>query len=287
MNLITAKAHAKINLSLDVLGKREDGYHELRMIMQEVELHDIITVEIISKGIEICCNNPKIPTDEANTAYRAAKLLLDEYKIQKGVKISIEKRIPAAAGLGGGSSDAAAVLKSMNQLFNLGLGEVSLQDLSVKVGADVPFFVDGYTQLAEGIGEKLAKVASMKPLDILLVNPGIEVSTAWVYRNLNLNAVTERPDTELLINAVMQNDIERLARNMKNVLETVTEKKYGIISEIKRQLKENGALGSLMSGSGPTVFGIFRDASLMENARSKFKSYGYETILTRTKVREM
>lgn len=279
---ITERAHAKINLSLDVLGKRMDGYHDLRMIMQEIELFDTVTVEGIQRGIKIWCNDPKIPVGTSNTVYKAVKLLMDECKIQKGVKISIEKNIPVSAGLGGGSSDAAAAIRSVVRLFNLPKDEELYYKIALKTGADVPFFIKGGISLAEGIGERLSGLPSIEQMIILLVNPGFPVPTAWVYRNLDLASSMDHPDTDLLVDALRCNNISILAKNMKNVLEAVTIKEYSIIQKIKDQMLENGALGSMMSGSGPTVFGIYNSLELAQNALNKISKPGYKCYLTRT-----
>jgi len=279
---ITEKAYAKINLSLDVLEKRTDGFHNLRMIMQEIDLYDTVTVEVIPKGIKICCNNPCIPVDESNTVYKAVKLLMDECKISKGVKVSIEKRIPISAGLGGGSSDAAAAIKSVARLFDLPKDEDMFLKIAKKTGADVPFFLQGGISLAEGIGEKLSKLPSMEQMTILLVNPSVRVSTAWVYKNLDLALPMEHPDTDLLVSAIKCNNVSILANNMKNVLETVTIKKHRVIRKIKNQMLEYSALGSMMSGSGPTVFGIFKSLDQAQKALNKINRPYYKCYLTKT-----
>ncbi|MDD4496102.1 MAG: 4-(cytidine 5'-diphospho)-2-C-methyl-D-erythritol kinase [Eubacteriales bacterium] len=259
--LINLKARAKINLSLDVLGKRPDGYHEIRTIMQSLELHDKVTVWEIEKGIELQCNNPLIPCDSRNTAFKAAGLMLDRYLPGKGVGIRIEKNIPVAAGLAGGSADAAEVLKGINRLFELGLSEGQLMETGKRVGADVPFCIKGGTALAEGIGEKITPIASMPATYVLLVCPNIAVRTAEVYERLNLCKISERPDIVELIKHIEVGKLDRLGKCMVNVLETVTAKEYKIIGEIKSRLMKAGAFASLMSGSGPTVFGLFKEKS--------------------------
>lgn len=254
-------APAKINLSLDVLGKREDGYHDLRMIMQTVELHDTVLLRETKSGISLECSAGWAPRDATNIAWKAAELLLDKKGIKSGVAIKIIKRIPVAAGLAGGSTDAAAVLRGMNGLFSLGLEEDELRDLGKQIGADVPYCIRGGTRLAEGIGEKLTVLEDFTGVDIVLVKPNVGVSTAWVYQNLRLQEIRrdDRPDTRLLIQAIMKRDIKGVSHNMRNVLEKVAIPRYGIIREAKDRLVELGALGSMMSGSGPAVFGIFSD----------------------------
>ncbi len=255
------KAQAKINLSLDVLGKREDGYHELRMIMQTVSLHDIVLLETVPSGIIVECSSRWVPEDRTNTAWKAADLLRCKFGIKSGIKIKIIKRIPVAAGLAGGSSDAAAVLRGVNELFSLGLSLTDLRLLGKQVGADVPYCISGGTMLAEGIGEKLTRLPDFSGVDVVLVKPGVGVSTAWVYGNLRASEIIDRdrPDTNLLSGALRTRDIRTVSENMKNVLEGVTIPKYDIVRFAKDKLLELGAIGSMMSGSGPTAFGIFPD----------------------------
>jgi 4-diphosphocytidyl-2-C-methyl-D-erythritol kinase len=281
------KARAKINLSLDVIGKRPDGYHDIRMIMQTVSLHDKVYLELTPKGIEIESDCRWIPSDGDNIAYKAADLLMKEYKIDAGIKITIEKKIPIAAGLAGGSSDAAAVLKGMNILFGLNIGEPAILSLGKRIGADVPFCLIGGTMLAEGIGEILTGIGPLPAVNIVLVKPKISVSTAWVYKNLDLLKIKERPDTDLILSAIKESRIDVIAQNMKNVLESVTEKKYTIIEEIKNKLKRCGAAGSMMSGSGPTVFGIFEDKNSAKKAFELLKSDRWSCYITETINGEM
>lgn len=280
--MITLNAHAKINLSLDVLNKREDGYHTLQMIMQSIQLHDTISIHEIPSGVEINCEAPYVPNNSSNIAYKAAEAMINRYNITSGVRIEVEKRIPVAAGLAGGSTDAAAVIKGMNELFKLGAGPAELMQLGKTIGADIPYCIIGKTALAEGIGEKLTPLAPFGNIPILLVKPRIGVSTAWVYKNFRLDKVLGKPDTSLLIKAIEAGDIRTVALNMRNVLESVTLKKYAIIDKIKTDLVEAGALGSMMSGSGPTVFGIFEDRKTAESAFNKLGNSKHECILTYT-----
>jgi 4-diphosphocytidyl-2-C-methyl-D-erythritol kinase len=286
MDYITLNANAKINLSLDVLRKREDGYHEVRMIMQTIDLHDEVIVESIENGIEVSCNKHWVPSGNKNIAYKAAELIIEEYGIQKGVRIKIIKNIPVAAGLAGGSSDAAAVLKGINRLFSLGISENDLMLLGKKIGADVPFCIKGGTALAEGIGDKLTSLNPLRGISIILVKPKIFVSTAWVYNNLDLKRITSKPDTETLINAVEEGNISNVVKNMRNVLESVTVKKHSVIKDIKDSLIRYGALGSMMSGSGPTVFGIFEDKAYAKNAYDLIKCGKWECYLADTLCEE-
>lgn len=275
MAVLEIPAYAKINLSLDVLGKRPDGYHELKMIMQTVELHDTVRLETTGEaGIVLKCGSRFVPEDKTNTAWKAAALLMNRYGIKGGVRIDIVKRIPVAAGMAGGSADAAAVLRGLNELFSLGLGCDTLRELGKLVGADVPYCIEGGTRLAEGIGERLTVLPDFSGIDILLVKPGIGVSTAWVYGNLKADEISdeERPDTDMLVSAIRTHDAATVAGNMKNVLERVTIPRHGVIREAKARLVELGALGSMMSGSGPTVFGIFPDAASAAEALQKLSA---------------
>ena len=282
MDSTELKARAKINLSLDVLGRRPDGYHDVKMVMQTIELHDRIFIEVIEKGIEIECSAPWVPNDKRNIAYKAAEQLIERFGIKKGVKIRIDKNIPVAAGLAGGSSDAAAVLKGMNSLFKLDLTEKELMDIGKTIGADVPFCIRGGTMLAEGIGEILTQLDPLPVTNIVLIKPKIGVSTAWVYENLNVKKLTSRPNTNIIINSIANGNIKKLAQNMKNVLETVTSGKYEVIGEIKQKLVELGALGSMMSGSGPTVFGIFSDKAAAMRAYEAMESNRWDRYITTT-----
>jgi 4-diphosphocytidyl-2-C-methyl-D-erythritol kinase len=282
MGHIELNANAKINLSLDVTGKRPDGYHTVKMIMQSVDLHDRVRLEIIDSGIQVKCNFPWIPTDRNNTAYRAAELIKENFGIKEGIKISIEKNIPVAAGLAGGSTDGAAVLKGMNSLFSLNISETDLMSYGEKIGADVPYCIKGGTMLAEGIGEILTELTQLERTSIVIVKPKISVSTAWAYKNLDVENIKIRPDTDLLIKALDKKNIVELANNMVNIMETITIKQYHIIDEIKKKLINLGAVGSMMSGSGPSVFGIFLNEDSAEKAYRKIKSNRWESFLTHT-----
>jgi 4-diphosphocytidyl-2-C-methyl-D-erythritol kinase len=282
MSSMELKAHAKINLSLDVTEKRSDGYHNLRMIMQTIALYDSVFLEEIPSGIEVLCDHKWAPSGNENIAFKAAEHLFNEYKIKRGIKIKIDKRIPVAAGLAGGSSDAASVLKGINSLFKLDLDDNVLMGLGKKIGADVPYCIKGGTMLAEGIGDILTELPHLEKLDIVLVKPRIGVSTPWVYKNLNLGKIIKRPDTELLLDAIKNKRLDILGENMGNVLETVTIPKHPIIQEIKLKMVELGALGSMMSGSGPSVFGIFKDLASAQNAYNKIKCDRWDSFLTVT-----
>lgn len=282
---ITIAAHAKINLSLDVLRRKPNGYHELSMIMQEIDLKDIVTITQIddnNKNIEITCNQSQVPTDESNIVYNTYKLISEKFNINKSIKVHIEKNIPISAGLAGGSTDAAAVIKALNKLWNLRLDEQDLMDLGVQIGADVPFCIMGGTALSEGIGEKLTPLKSFKDKEILLAKPGVGVSTADVYKNLDIENLKDRPDIEKIMSLIEKDDTRGLAHDMKNVLESVTTKLHPQIEEIKKEMIACGALGSLMSGSGPTVFGIFDNAEDLKLCKEKLADKIETVIITKT-----
>ncbi len=259
MQEVHLKAMAKINLGLDVLRRREDGYHEVKMIMQTVNLYDKVHIKRTKEpGIRLETNLYFLPTNENNLAYKAAKLLMDEFNIKEGVDISIKKFIPVAAGLAGGSTDGGAVLYGMNQLFHLKLTRRELMDRGLLLGADVPYCLMRGTALAQGIGEELTRLPSLtQRLTVLLAKPGINVSTKFVYTNLKLDESLKHPDIDAQIQAIKENNTNKMIENMGNVLESVTIPAYPVIDEIKQCMMENGALGAMMSGSGPTVFGIF------------------------------
>ncbi len=271
MNSIELKSRAKINLSLDVLGKREDGYHLVEMIMQTIDLYDIIKIEEIEiDEININSNSSDIPLNENNIVYKAAKLIKDRFNIRKGVNIFIEKNIPVAAGMAGGSCNAAAVLVGLNQIWKLNLSEEKLQKIGLKLGADVPFCISGRAALAEGIGEELTYINGLpNDLNILVCKPNIFVSTKDVYQGLDLNNIINRPNNKLLIECLEKGNIKLLASNMVNVLESVTSKMHEEIQDIEKTMIESNALGSMMSGSGPTVFGLFDNKEEALKARGK------------------
>ena len=258
MNQIELKALAKINLGLDVLGRRENGYHDVRMIMQSIFLYDEVRIEKKeAAGIEVETNLKFLPVGEDNIAYKAAKLLIDEFGIGEGVRITLRKHIPVAAGLAGGSSNAAAVLFGMNRIFRLGLSQKDLMERGVKLGADVPYCIMRGTVLAEGIGEELKRLPAMPKCTVLIAKPPISVSTKTVYEALDSKEITEHPDIDGIIKGLELGNLKMIADSMGNVLEKVTVPMHPEIEEIKQEMKEAGALGAMMSGSGPTVFGLF------------------------------
>lgn len=272
MDEISLKALAKINLGLDVLGKREDGYHDVRMIMQTIHLYDRVEIKKTrSPHIHVETNLYYLPVNEDNLVYRAAKLMKDEFQIKEGVRIVLQKFIPVAAGLAGGSSDAAAVLVGMNRIFNLGLKQSKLMELGLKIGADVPFCIMRGTALAEGIGEKLTALPPMPKCPVLIAKPAISVSTKAVYEGLKLYDGMEHPDIDGVMEGIQQKDLKGVASHMGNILETVTIPMYPVIKDIKKLMMDNGALNAMMSGSGPTVFGLFEDRQSAKRAAQKIK----------------
>lgn len=270
---ISLKALAKINLGLDVVRRREDGYHEVRMIMQTIHLYDRLDIKRTKEsGIQIQTNLSFLPVNENNLIYKAAKLLMDEFSITDGVSVKLDKRIPVAAGMAGGSTDAAAMLFGMNRLFSLGLTKRQLMERGVQIGADVPYCIMRGTALAEGIGEELSPLAPMVKCPVLIAKPSISVSTKFVYQNLKLDDATVHPDIDLLIDDIRAKNLYDIAAHMGNVLETVTIPNYPVIDEIKKHMLSNGAVGAMMSGSGPTVFGLFDDEDTAKKAYKAMRS---------------
>ena len=282
------EARAKINLTLDVTGKREDGYHLVEMVMQSVDLHDDVRVTIVRgekkpRGIVLSCSLPFLPTDERNLAYRAAELFYKETGTTlETCEIFIEKRIPIAAGLAGGSTDAAAVLRALNQLHDTGLSRDRLCEIGLKLGADVPYCLRGGTMLAEGIGEKLTQLADMPHCYVVLCKPPFAVSTKEVYQEIDSVPLTQRPDTDGMIKALESCDYKGVCDRLMNVMETVTATKRRQIGEIRAVLRENGADATLMSGSGPTVYGLFSDRTAADAAATALARRFSETFLTET-----
>lgn len=266
------RAFAKINLGLDILRKREDGYHEVRMIMQTIQMYDVLEMKKVKKpGISLSVNYPYIPSDERNLVYKAAKLLMDEFQVKSGVDIRLEKFIPVAAGMAGGSSDAAAALVGINRLFKLGLSEKDLMDRAVNIGADVPYCVMRGTALAEGIGEKLTRITPVPDCFVLIGKPGINVSTKAAYESLQLDKITTHPDIDGMIKDIECGNLLAMTEKMGNVFEPGIIGKYPVIGEIKELMEAHGALKAMMSGSGPTVFGIFDDRKKMEAAAAALR----------------
>lgn len=272
---IYLKAYGKINLALDVLRKRDDGYHDVKMIMQTVEIYDGIEMRKTDTGkIEIETNLYYLPTNENNIVYKAAKLLFDEFHIQGGIFIRLKKFIPVSAGMAGGSTDAASVLYGINKMYDLKLSTKDLMERGVKIGADVPYCIMRGTALSEGIGEKLKRLKDMVSCPVLIAKPPVNVSTKFVYENLRLDQIEKHPDIDGMIDAINRSDLKGIASKMENVLESVTIKEYPQINELKNLMMEGNALNSLMSGSGPTVFGLFENAEDAYRTKEKIKELG-------------
>ena len=266
------KAYAKINLLLDITGKRCNGYHDIATVMQTIDLYDTVYVDIVSKsGIEITCTADNIPTDQTNIAYKAAEMLIEEFHIEEGVHITLNKHIQVAAGMAGGSSNAAAVLFGMNKMFDLKLTQTELMERGVKLGADVPYCIMRGTVLAEGIGEELTTLTPMPKCFVLIAKPPISVSTKVVYEALDSKELVEHPDIDGLIEGLEKRDLKTIASCMGNVLEDVTIPMHPVIEEIKQEMKNAGALNAMMSGSGPTVFGLFETKAAARKAQDRIR----------------
>lgn len=274
--IITRKAYAKINLGLDVVRRLPNGYHEVRMIMQTVGIYDVLTFAKSDAGIVLQVDHEELPVDQNNLIYKAAKLLMDTAGISdtKGVHITLEKHIPIAAGMAGGSTDAAAALLGINELYELGYSPDELKALGVKIGADVPYCIQGGTALAEGIGEVLSELPAPPQCHLVVAKPDINVSTKFVYENLRANELPYHPDIDGMIEALRAGDLKGITDRLGNVLETVTVPAYPVIQDIKDTMVAAGAAGTLMSGSGPTAFGIFTEKALAEAAAGSVKAAG-------------
>lgn len=282
---LQGKAYGKINIGLDVLRKRSDGYHEVKMIMQTVSLFDRITItrNKNSSNIVLETNLNFLPTNENNIVYKAAKLIKDEFGISDGLSIKLEKHIPVAAGMAGGSTDAATTLELLNTMYSLNLSKEDLMKRAVTLGADVPYCILKGTALCEGIGEVLTPLKQLMPCFILIVKPPIYVSTKFVYEHLKINELKNHPDIDGIVDAISAGDLETMSQKMGNVLESVTEDNYPVISSIKELMIQNGAISSLMSGSGPTVFGIYDTEDKINQAATFFKTNypSYRTYVTK------
>lgn len=284
MEKIELKAYGKINLGLDVIRKRPDGYHDLDMIMQMVDVYDDIVITKNKTGkIEVKTDTAVLSNGKDNLAYMAAKMLMDEFKIKDGVNIYINKRIPIAGGMAGGSSDCATTLMGINQLFELGLSKEELMERGVKLGADVPYCVLGGTAIARGIGEVLTPLPAPADCDVIIAKPPVSVSTAYVYGHIKPLEITKRPDIEAMAQSIKDGDLKKMASLIYNVMEDVTVVEYPIISEIKQVMLDNGALNSIMSGSGPTVFGLFDDKEKAQQCVKTLEEKGLTQQLYLTK----
>lgn len=281
-NRAIARSYAKINLTLDVAERLENGYHLVEMIMQSLNLFDLIIIDKQKSGITLKTNLKNLPTDEKNIAHKAADLFFTKTGISGGGKILIHKNIPVAAGLAGGSGNAAAVLSALNLLYNANLSEKELAEMALLLGADVPYCLSGGTQLAQGIGEKLTPLPAIENLPVVLVKPDINISTAEIYRKIDTSKNLIRPDTHAMICAIKDGDTKRIAENLSNIMETVTASGCPQILAIKEKLISLGAQGAVMSGSGPTVFGIFPDNQSAKAACDAFSKEYKEVFLTHT-----
>lgn len=280
---ITIKARAKVNLTLDVIGRRENGYHDVKMIMQQVDLYDLVTVRCIPTGeLRLSCSDDFLPVDEKNIAYKAAENMRKKYAIAHGFEIHIEKNIPVSAGLAGGSADAAAVIKAINRLCGLGLSEKTMMAIGFELGADVPFCIMEGCALAEGLGEKLTPITGFEHAWLVLVKPNFGVSTKEVYTALEYETLKGHPDTDGMIKALEAQKRHDIIDRVHNVLEEVTLKLYPGVSEAKRFLAGHGAEGVLMSGSGPTVFGFYKSYERAKNAQKKIKKHYSQSFVVTT-----
>ncbi|MGN0151669.1 MAG: 4-(cytidine 5'-diphospho)-2-C-methyl-D-erythritol kinase [Wujia sp.] len=279
MKTLVRKAYAKVNLVLDVLRKRPDGYHDVRMVMQNLNLYDELTFRLEDgdsgeRKITLTANRSDIPTDSHNLIYKAISLMFDEFGINAGISVHLEKHIPVEAGMAGGSTDCAATLHAVNELFALGADEKRLMELGVRLGADVPYCVMGRTALSEGIGEKLTPVAPLPDCYVLVAKPPISVSTGMVYTRLQADRLSHHPDVDGMLCALQGGDLTQIASHMENVLETVTIDMHPEIELIKSVMKEHGAQNAIMSGSGPTVFGIYTDKEAAGDAAECIRQRG-------------
>ncbi|MDE6814717.1 MAG: 4-(cytidine 5'-diphospho)-2-C-methyl-D-erythritol kinase [Lachnospiraceae bacterium] len=277
MDQITRKAYAKINLGLDVIRRRPDGYHEVKMIMQTVGICDILTFRKSGRqdgAVTLFLDKKGLPCGKENLVYRAAELLTRTHGLRDGVEITLEKRIPIAAGMAGGSTDAAAVFHGMNELFGLSMSLQEMKDLGVGIGADVPYCIQGGTALSEGIGEILTALPSPPEAYLLIAKPDISVSTKFVYENLHADRLQSHPDIDGMVQALERGSLEGIVSRMENVLETVTVREYPVIHMLKDIMRREGALNALMSGSGPTVFGVYKTREAAEASRPAVEKSG-------------
>lgn len=269
---LTIRATAKINLCLDILGQRDDGYHEVKMIMQTIDLYDRVRIRKTDEsGIRLMSNLKYLPSDERNIAWKAAKLMFESYSLPGGIEIELTKKIPVSAGLAGGSTNAAAVLTGIDRLYELGLSQSTLMAHGLKLGADVPFCIMRGTAVSEGIGEKLRPLPEIGRTPLLLVKPAFSVSTREVYEAYDQLTDVRHPDTDAVIDGILRDDLDSVMKDMGNVLEYVTMQRHPILNKIRDDLLRNGAHHAMMSGSGPTVFGIFETDEAAKNARDELR----------------
>lgn len=274
MKKIEIDSYSKINLTLNILAKRQDGYHNIETIMQSVNLADRIFIKEEKEGIRIKCNHPLVPVDTQSLTYRSAEKILNRYRITKGVKIEINKKIPLASGMAGGSANSASILVGINKLFALNLSNKDLREIGEELGMDVPFCIQNGTALAYHKGEKVIPLPLINPpLWIIIINPGFEIPTKWAYNSLDLDQIKkEKNNIEAMLKALKERELEGIAKNLFNSFEELVIEKYPEIGKIKDRLTEEGALGALMSGSGPTVFGIAQNKEQALKIYEKLKS---------------
>lgn len=283
MDSIELRAYGKINLSLDIIGKRDNGYHEVEMIMQQITLFDTIKITKKNLGITVKSDCDYIPDNHKNITYKIANDIFEIFNINTGIHIDIVKRIPVAAGLAGGSADAAAIIIGLNKIFNLKMSKDRMKEIAVKHGADIPFCIEGGAVIARGIGEELEVIKGLNNVWMVLCKPPISVSTQSVYHKLDINNIKNHPNTTLLLESLEKEEIKVVAREMYNVLEEITELMYPIINRIEKKMREYGAIGSMMSGSGPTVFGIFKNFKSAEAAFKNLKRNNKQVYLVKSR----
>jgi 4-diphosphocytidyl-2-C-methyl-D-erythritol kinase len=284
MKELVLKSPAKINLGLQVLGKRSDGYHEVRTILQEIELHDLLYLSRIEEGIQLQCNHPRLPLNEQNLAFKAARLIKEKTRFSGGVKIYVDKKIPLGGGLGGGSSNAACVIKGLNQLWGLGLTLEEMQNLGAEIGSDVPFFISGGTALATGRGEKIQQLPPLPKTWLIVITPDLEISTSWAYKNLNLELTNCSTNSNVILPEDERNRWFSRVWEGKwiNTFEDLVIREYPIVGEAKKLLEQVGARWVSLSGSGSSVFGIFNNQREAELARSQITESKWFVYLTHT-----
>lgn len=281
---ITKKAYAKINLGLDVLGKRDDGYHLVKMIMQNVDIYDTLTFKRTTDGkVTLKANDDTIPVDDSNLICKVARQLQEKYGVTYGAEIELVKRIPVAAGMAGGSTDGAAAYRALNELWELGLSDKELCELAVKLGADIPYCIIGGTALSEGIGEVLTPIEGKAKYHLVVAKPDIMVSTGWVYTELDSTEITRHPDIDAVKAAIEGGDVKRMCSEIHNVLEPVTTAKYEVIKDIEKVLEDSGAVKAFMTGSGPTVFAVFDDENIAKKGFEAVRKSGLARQLFLTK----
>lgn len=284
INGISLKAPAKINLFLEILGKRDDGYHEIETVMQEIDLVDNLQFEEIREGVKLKCNNKNIPSDENNLVCKAANLIVNECGIKKGVLISLEKNIPVGAGLGGGSSDAATTLKALNSLWKIGLSDVDLMEFAARLGSDIPFFIKGKTALCSGRGENITPIEVKIEMNYLIIFPHINISTTTIYRNLKIDLTKKRKDVSFFLNALKYSKVADISKLLFNRLEEVIFATYPDLLRVKSSLEHFDFCGLSVSGSGSAFFGLCNDRRQAEAIKGKVEISGIGNVFAVTNV---